>query len=101
MWWNIFIQSVQPKLRDDCSGLAATLAKLDLSPEGDSYGGGYSHAAQDTVSRRKAWEAGHIDYLGGDSFQNIQKKLDESIRSGSKGSSSTEPQREVSTGGQK
>jgi len=82
MWWNIFIQSVQPKLRDDCSGLAATLAKLDLSPQSDAaYGGGYSYpyATQDTVSRRKAWEAGHIDYLGGDAFQNIQKKLDESI----------------------
>lgn len=30
--------------------------------------------------RFNAWQQGQIDYLGADSFDNIQKKLDESIK---------------------
>lgn len=60
------------------------LASMNLSPESDeNYEGGEESSSQavphDVVSRRKAWEAGNIDYMGGDSFAMIQKKLDESI----------------------
>lgn len=33
-----------------------------------------------TGDRFSAWQQGQIDYLGADSFDNIQKKLDESIQ---------------------
>lgn len=29
--------------------------------------------------RRQAWEAGHIDYLGKDSFENIWKRISQSL----------------------
>lgn len=28
------------------------------------------------LEHRRLWEAGHVDYLGRDAFQNIQKMLD-------------------------
>lgn len=33
----------------------------------------------DDAARMYAWEHGQIDYMGRDSFENIQKKLDEII----------------------
>lgn len=36
-------------------------------------------ANDDSEMQRVAWEAGHPDYLGKDSFKNIQKALDESM----------------------
>lgn len=63
------------------AGLAASLAQLNLTTGSEtSYPGAMSPIpADDVLGRRKAWEEGHIDYLGNDAFENIQKKLDESI----------------------
>ena len=54
---------------------------MNLSADSDDNYPGASNqpAPHDLVSRRKAWEAGHIDYMGGDAYENIEKKLDESI----------------------
>ena len=81
LWWNIFIEAVQPKLSDDCAGLAANLSQLDLTPGSETNYPGTSEevAVVDILGRRKAWESGRIDYLGTDAFENIQKRLDESI----------------------
>lgn len=49
------------------TGIAGQLANLDVSKPIDDF------------ERKKNWEAGHIDYMGVDSFDNIQKKLDEAI----------------------
>ena len=32
-----------------------------------------------SVAHRRAWEAGHIDYFGGDSFSNIEQQLQRNI----------------------
>lgn len=39
--------------------------------------------SEDTA-RMHAWEHGQIDYMGRDSFENIQKKLDEIINGADK-----------------
>jgi len=54
---------------------------MDLSPAShENYSGASNQPPPtDVLSRRKAWESGHIDYMGGDAFDNIRKKLDESI----------------------
>ncbi|KAI1288040.1 Glycogenin-1 [Halotydeus destructor] len=75
-WWSVFVSDVQPSLKADMHGLASALAKLDLSTEAPVYGGNVVTEQPDAMSRRLAWESGEIDYLGGDSFDNIQKKLD-------------------------
>ena len=36
-------------------------------------------AAIDDPARQYAWEQGQIDYLGVDKFENIQKRLDQSL----------------------
>lgn len=86
LWWNVFINQVKPNLSSDCAGIAANLANLDLNkPASGGSGSGYSGAgpsaapALDDAARKRNWESGQIDYLGADSFSNIQKKLDEAI----------------------
>jgi hypothetical protein len=57
------------------------LAELNLSSESeDNYSGASNQPPPtDVLSRRKQWEAGNIDYMGGDAYENIEKKLDESM----------------------
>lgn len=87
-WWDIFIAKVQPRLTTECTGICAHLANLTISPPapGDgataaAAGGGdaVGEEAVDPMSKRRQWEAGQIDYLGGDAFESIQKKLDEKM----------------------
>jgi len=76
-WWNIFMSKVQPSLTTEDSGLAGSLSKISLSTE---YKGiEESVGAPDEFARQHAWERGQIDYLGSDSFANIQRKIDEAI----------------------
>lgn len=88
-WWDIFMSKVQRYLTIDCSGICAHLAKLSLTHEpADGMTGGSDQAVGgggdgDAASKRRQWEIGQIDYLGGDGFESIQKKLDEKL-SGSK-----------------
>lgn len=73
-WWDIFIATVQPTLDPSSEGLAGQLAGIAL----DSPGG--SRAAMDEFQKRMAWETGNIDYMGSDSFENIQRKLDAKLK---------------------
>ncbi|XP_053202433.1 glycogenin-1-like isoform X1 [Panonychus citri] len=68
-------------IKESESGLASQLAKLRLdSPTDSHYPGIIGNSAHlDDYSRKRAWEAGSVDYLGVDSFENIQKKLDQAI----------------------
>jgi len=75
LWWNIFISKVQPSLSEDNSGLAGSLSKLSVTNEYQGVVG----TTPDEFARQNAWERGQIDYLGSDSFVNIQKKIDEAI----------------------
>jgi len=77
-WWDLFVVDVKPLLSDECAGLAATLANVELSEASPQYRG-ISPTQSDSVQRRKAWEAGNVDYLGSDGYESIQKKLDASL----------------------
>ena len=37
----------------------------------------------DEFQKRMAWEHGNIDYMGQDSFENIQRKLDAKLKGSS------------------
>jgi len=51
------------------------MGNLTITPGGRSY----SQEQLDDSNRRQAWEHGQIDYLGIDSFELIQAKLEESM----------------------
>ena len=49
-------------------------------------------------SERSEWEAGKIDYMGADKFENIQRRLKETIGEGKPTTSESQTQRETSPG---
>jgi glycogenin glucosyltransferase len=69
MWWDLFAETVLPKMTGDYSGLAASLAELRL----------VEHKPKTEQERYAAWENGKMDYLGDDSFAKIQAKLDAAV----------------------
>lgn len=70
LWWNLFCDNVHHKLTSDMAGLAGALSQLRLgqtkTPEQEAY---------EQLMRRQCWESGQIDYTGRDSFDNIWKKI--------------------------
>jgi len=82
-WWNLFLTEVKPKLNEDCTGLAATLAAVQLTEDAEPHPPVAVAQSNDPIIRRQQWESGQIDYMGTDSYDNIQKKLDESLGSSS------------------
>lgn len=79
-WWNIFMKKVQSLLQPECSGLAGALSQLSLETGGSS--SGHAESPASSMARQHAWERGQIDYLGADAFDNIQRKLDATIKNG-------------------
>jgi len=75
-WWEVFTTKVQPQLSEECAGIAGSLARLTIS---GTSAAGAAAPAPDPLAHKNEWERGEIDYMGRDSFDNIQKKLDESI----------------------
>ncbi|XP_046571773.1 glycogenin-1-like isoform X2 [Haliotis rubra] len=80
IWWNLFMQTVQPTL-DPCvnissGGLVGQLASLEIE-------GGVGRTGDmvflDDRERKLAWERGQMDYLGVDKFDNIMKKITQEI----------------------
>lgn len=47
--------------------------------------------------RKEAWEAGHIDYMGRDSFDNILQKISETLSLGKNSKSSLETSKDNTT----
>ncbi|XP_011192573.3 putative mediator of RNA polymerase II transcription subunit 26 isoform X5 [Zeugodacus cucurbitae] len=76
LWWNIFCDNVHQQLSDDMAGLAGALSQLRLgeqrTPEQEAY---------EQLMRRQCWEAGQIDYTGRDAFENIWKKITQTLES--------------------
>ncbi|XP_050325178.1 putative mediator of RNA polymerase II transcription subunit 12 isoform X4 [Bactrocera neohumeralis] len=76
LWWNIFCDNVHQQLTDDMAGLAGALSQLRLgeqrTPEQEAY---------EQLMRRQCWEAGQIDYTGRDAFDNIWKKITQTLES--------------------
>ncbi|KAK7090992.1 glycogenin-1-like isoform X2 [Littorina saxatilis] len=67
--------SHQKQQKKEAGGLVGELAQMKI---------GAGEAAADYIilddrERRLAWERGHADYLGADSFDNIKRKLDEKL----------------------
>ncbi|XP_078420373.1 glycogenin-1-like [Cetorhinus maximus] len=79
MWWDIFTTSVSPLLiehdipketspaKQEEEKLSEAVSQLSFTPPAP---------VVSSEERRKNWEQGQADYMGVDSFQNIQKKLD-------------------------
>ncbi|XP_021351516.1 glycogenin-1-like isoform X4 [Mizuhopecten yessoensis] len=91
LWWDIFMSQVQPALDPSVmfggpesteGGLVANLAAMTIQTD-PSEGADAGHSEQEDVSdqeRKLNWEKGQMDYLGADAFENIQKKLDETLQ---------------------
>ncbi|KAG8013211.1 Glycogenin-1, partial [Nibea albiflora] len=68
MWWQLYAKSVLPLMQ---------------RAYGDTpFSSGFAEANEDISSeeRKQRWEAGQIDYLGADSFANIERKLDSFLK---------------------
>ncbi|XP_041119256.1 glycogenin-1-like isoform X1 [Polyodon spathula] len=97
MWWDIFSTSIQPLLAEhgvvihsepvcqSLSNLVSTLAfscgfcSEDEATEAVSrihIGAPPPPPPMSSAERKQKWEQGQADYMGADSFDNIQKKLD-------------------------
>lgn len=63
------------------NGLAGAFAQITLSAPRTA-----EQVAYEESMRRQAWEAGHVDYLGKDSFENIWKRITQTL-----GLTNTEP----------
>merc|ERR1719187_114284 len=84
LWWDMFMHYVQPNIDPNLLGLTGDMATLHL----DQYG---SYTAEQLADRQRqyAWEQGKIDYLGIDSFQLIQKRIDDVLRTPARTDSAT------------
>uniref|UniRef100_A0A1B0GCA5 glycogenin glucosyltransferase n=1 Tax=Glossina morsitans morsitans TaxID=37546 RepID=A0A1B0GCA5_GLOMM len=76
LWWNIFFDNVHQRLNRSMAGLAGALSQLRLGEQRTD-----EQEAYDLLMRRQAWEAGQMDYTGLDSFDNIWKKIQETLQS--------------------
>ncbi|XP_052898996.1 glycogenin-1 isoform X4 [Anopheles moucheti] len=76
-WWDIFAEDVHSRLSPDMSGLAGALAQLHLGEAKSK-----EQEAYEEHMRRQCWETGNIDYMGRDSFENIWKRIQQTLNSG-------------------
>lgn len=70
LWWNIFCEKVHPHLSPVMAGLAGALAQITLGEPRSA-----EQIALEEHMRKQSWEQGQIDYMGRDSFDNIWKKI--------------------------
>jgi len=93
-WWRIMYQRVWPELSKN-NQLNDPNNKIDVGVEGQlgaqggfGFGGSllnYGSLTSDqgvqagSAAHRRAWEAGHVDYHGRDSFSHIQQQLERNI----------------------
>ncbi|XP_017837950.1 glycogenin-1 isoform X4 [Drosophila busckii] len=73
-WWTLFCDNVHNVLDNAMAGLAGALAQLRIgvqrTPEQEHY---------ENLMRRQCWESGQIDYAGADAFENIWKKITQTL----------------------
>lgn len=74
LWWDIFCVHVHPTLSTEMSGLARALAQVPVGTPISA-----EQLAYEDHMHRQHWEEGHIDYLGKDSWDNIWKKISQTI----------------------
>jgi glycogenin glucosyltransferase len=78
-WWRILYERVWPQLSKNNQG--QTQGELNFSGSLLNYGSltNDQGVQAGSVAHRRAWEAGHVDYQGRDSFNNIQEQLEKNI----------------------
>ncbi|XP_011332403.2 proteoglycan 4 isoform X3 [Ooceraea biroi] len=74
LWWNIFCEHVHPQLSTSMAGIAGALAQITLGEARSA-----AQVALEEHLRKQSWEQGQIDYMGRDSFDNIWKKICETL----------------------
>lgn len=72
-WWSIYVAKVHPTI--EALNLVGPMSNMAIAPPPGSSICCTSQQPS-TGDRFNAWQQGQIDYLGADSFDNIQKKLD-------------------------
>lgn len=88
-WWRILYERVWPQLSknnqqnnsNQISNEGGNLSGLNLNDGTLNYGSLTNNQGVQagSVAHRRAWESGHIDYTGRDSFNNIQQQLEKNI----------------------
>jgi len=96
-WWSVFTEDVQPRIKSEYWNLAgnsgaippqpgqspimiaSTVASASQATTSKMAGETPSAAAPTEAQHRRAVEAGNVDYLGKDSWENIQKRLNKSL----------------------
>ncbi|RXM27411.1 Glycogenin-1, partial [Acipenser ruthenus] len=80
MWWDIFSTSMQPLLAEHGVVIhSEPVCQSDEATEAVSrihVGAPPPPPPMSSAERKQKWEQGQADYMGADSFDNIQKKLD-------------------------
>nr|CAD7427209.1 unnamed protein product [Timema monikensis] len=74
IWWDFFCDNVHPTLSPTMAGLAGAFAQMTLGVSRSS-----EQTALEEHMRKHAWEHGNADYMGVDSFDNIWKKICETL----------------------
>lgn len=84
LWWKLYAQSVLPLLHKTPD----SPFRSDFVNDSD-YGGAMVHMASSppptlpqvtSAERKQRWEEGRIDYMGADSFANIERKLNSFLK---------------------
>lgn len=89
-WWRILYERVWPQLsknnqqsdsNQSVTGEGQTQVEFGFSGSILNYGSltNEQGVQAGSVAHRRAWEAGHVDYHGRDSFNNIQEQLEKNI----------------------
>nr|XP_019538920.2 glycogenin-2 isoform X19 [Aedes albopictus] len=76
-WWDIFCEDVHSRLSADMSGLAGALSQLHLGEPKST-----EQEVYEEHMRRQCWESGNIDYMGRDSFENIWRRITQTVSAG-------------------
>ncbi|CAG0922128.1 unnamed protein product [Notodromas monacha] len=79
-WWDIFASDVLPRMSaGEHADLTHALGRLNLQSSSEVCSDEASADVKTEQERYAAWEKGQMDYMGTDSFANIQAKLDAAI----------------------
>ncbi|XP_058836805.1 glycogenin-2 isoform X7 [Topomyia yanbarensis] len=73
-WWDIFCEDIHSRLSSEMSGLAGALSQLHLGEPKS-----VEQEAYEEHMRRQCWEQGNIDYMGRDSFENIWRRIQQTL----------------------
>jgi len=78
-WWELMYETVWPNL--SASNTASSLPGQENNQHSGplNYTGFTQGLISGSAAHRRAWEAGHVDYGGRDSFSKIQEQIDKNI----------------------